>query len=309
MSGYARITDAEALRSLRSALASFTVKAEQAVGQAGRALQQTQEWLAERRGYWEAEVMRREMAYHACISYRDADGYGRDCSWEAAALRQAQLELANVRRWVQAVDQVGQSYTASARKFESMVQNESSQAGAFLDRAAMIVERYSSGGGSTGGGQSSAFAAAGLTATGGGMAASGPAGTGSASSTGQAYSGSAGLALPSYNANAGIFSDAPLDEVETPQFAPGEWQQADVTDMRHSFSRLPEIRQAIDGGYIDKLVASDPDAARIYSWFYGTESVKLAWYQGQYTITNGKHRVALARMLGLPNVPATVWKP
>jgi hypothetical protein len=100
--------------------------------------------------------------------------------------------------------------------------------------------------------------------------------------------------------------DVPLELVEEPEFAPGEWAQADEADMRASFRQLPSVQQAIAKGTVDGLIEADPGARRVYDWFYGSEAVRLDWYQGKYTITNGKHRIELARRLGLSYIPAVV---
>ena len=107
-----------------------------------------------------------------------------------------------------------------------------------------------------------------------------------------------------YTTGGDTFQDVPLDLVEQPTFAPGEYQEADLADIQHSLGRLDEVRAAAKDGTIDQLADNDPDARRIYDFFYGGEAIRLDWAGDHYEINGGKHRIALARELGLPNIPA-----
>jgi hypothetical protein len=143
MATAARINDGTALLDLHQAISSFRDEAHSVLLEASSVIHDTEAVLEERRQYWEAEVARREIEYHACLSYRDEDGYGRDCSCEAAALRQSEEELENVTRWITSVESTVEKYQTDAAHFNEFLGGDAIRATSFLGLKLRTVDEYS----------------------------------------------------------------------------------------------------------------------------------------------------------------------
>src|SRR4051794_27648950 len=117
----AHIESIDALTDLQQAIDRFASAGSDIVDQAAWALRQTEDWLKHRVQMLTAEVERKASSLNACLSYRDEDGNGQDCSAEAAALQEAQERLENARRWMEIVDERAERYRAEARKFTSVL--------------------------------------------------------------------------------------------------------------------------------------------------------------------------------------------
>lgn len=272
----AHLREAELLASLREALFLFETSGRSVMLDARQAIGDTEAWLDGRRGHWAAEAARLRRDLQLC---RAAAADGGDCSPIAAALKDAEDELETAERWIGQVARAATTYRANETRFQRVLDHHCSTARAYLGQKQEVVTGFAGGGGAgTGGGTSRTAANAATTAP----------------------------SLSSYATNGGAFSDVPLGQIEDPSFAPGEFQQADIRDMRQSFAQLPQIQSAIQNGTIGQLTAADPALMRTYTWFYGGEAIKLEWQNGRFAINNGKHRVYLARMLGVSQVPSVI---
>lgn len=142
MASRAQLHDGSALVDLQSALAAFRDQAHEVINASDKAIAQTRAWLEERARYWEREVARCESDYYTCLAWRDEDGYGRDCSSEAAALERAQQALENVRRWQLQVDNAGAAYSSAASKFGDVIGTDLTRASAWLGYKLRTVDEY-----------------------------------------------------------------------------------------------------------------------------------------------------------------------
>jgi chromosome segregation ATPase len=145
---------------LKGALARFGAEACQALAAADLGIRQTLDWLQERLNHWQNEVQQRqeevrraEAALARCRAsgYRDRDGHyhAPDCSayeravFQARArLREAETELANVRRWLAQVQQAVREYEIQARRLQELATTHTDRARAFLGRAQNRLEQY-----------------------------------------------------------------------------------------------------------------------------------------------------------------------
>ena len=144
MAGRANLQDGSALLDLQNALATFRDEAHSVLLEASSMIRDTQAYLEERREYWQSEVAQCESEYYACCSYSDDDGRGRDCSAEAAALRQAEEQLENVNQWQAQVDIAVESHESGAANFRGFLDSEISRASSYLGTKLATVDAYSS---------------------------------------------------------------------------------------------------------------------------------------------------------------------
>jgi len=142
MSPTANVRAIRSLEDLKGALGRFGGEAREALQAADREIRRTLDWLQERLNYWQREVEQCQRAYDACMRSRDRDGRGPSCNAEAAALRRAQAELTNVRRWLAQVQQVAGSYHVQARRLQNLATVHTEKAQAFLGRKIGDLEQY-----------------------------------------------------------------------------------------------------------------------------------------------------------------------
>ena len=207
-----------------------------------------------------------------------------DCSQHASALEQAERRLETVSAALRAVDTATAEYQRAAHHHRAYLDEAIPTMRVGLQRRAQSLDAY--------------LAWSVQQRRGSGLSSAGPSNAGS----GMGSSGASETLAPTL----GTHRDVPLELVEEPEFATGEWEEANQADMRASFERLPSVQRAIANGELDALVAADPSSQRAYEWFYGGDAVRLDWHEGKYLITGGKHRVELARRLGLSYIPAVV---
>ena len=99
------------------------------------------------------------------------------------------------------------------------------------------------------------------------------------------------------------------DELDSPRGNSYE----DLTNGINLFERriLPEILRGVP---LEELAArgstSQSDGlvdkssfANLIPWFFGDAGLKVSWYNNQVDITNGRHRIDIARKLGLSHMP------
>jgi len=150
----------QTLDDLSGALARFAGETSQAMTATEREVGRTLEWLQERLHHWQREVerwhqevQRARAALVRCQNsgYCDRDGsyHAPDCSaYEAALamahrrLREAEMELANVRRWMGRVQQTVQEYRRHSRRLQQLTTTQTKQAQAVLGRKLADLVRY-----------------------------------------------------------------------------------------------------------------------------------------------------------------------
>ena len=142
MSPTANVRAIRSLEDLRGALGRFGGEARESLQAAEQEIRRTLDWLQEWLNYWQREVERCQRAYDACMRSQDRDGRGSSCNAEAAALRRAEAELANVRRWLAQVQQAVGSYHVQARRLQDLATTHTEKAQAFLERKVAELEQY-----------------------------------------------------------------------------------------------------------------------------------------------------------------------
>jgi uncharacterized protein (DUF885 family) len=156
----AHVLSIQALEELKGALNQFNAESLEGLNAMESEIRRTLDWLQERLNYWQNQVQRRqeevrraEAALARCQAsgYWDRDGYyhAPDCSayeWAVfqarARLREAETELANVRRWLAQVQQAVREYEIQARRLQELATTHTDRARAFLGRAQNRLEQY-----------------------------------------------------------------------------------------------------------------------------------------------------------------------
>lgn len=161
MSISANVLSIQALEDLRAAIKRFSSEAQESLNAAALEIRRTQDWLTERRAYWQREVQRRqeilrrvEAALAACRAsgYRDARTgayYEPPCTAQREAVLQAQVrlreseaELRNVQEWTRLVQQMAADYQTQARRLAGLLGTDLPKATALLGRKIAALHSY-----------------------------------------------------------------------------------------------------------------------------------------------------------------------
>jgi hypothetical protein len=160
MSASAHVQSIQALDDLKGALGRFRGEAQEALGAAEQEICRTLDWLQERLNHWQNEVHRRQeevrraaaaLARCQASGYTDRDGHDHtpDCTAYEHTLQQtqrrlqeAEMELANVRRWLAQVQQVVGDYALQARRLATQLGDDLPKADALLGRKIADLQAY-----------------------------------------------------------------------------------------------------------------------------------------------------------------------
>lgn len=161
MRGSANVLAIHALDELKSALARFGGEAREALQSAEQEIRRTLEWLEERQAHWQREVRRwqeevrraqaalercRASARHDPKTGRshvpDCSGYEHALAQARAGLREAEVELRNVREWSRQVQQAVTDYQRQAQRLVAMLNDDLPKATALLGRKTADLHRY-----------------------------------------------------------------------------------------------------------------------------------------------------------------------
>lgn len=123
---------------------------------------------------------------------------------------------------------------------------------------------------------------------------------------------------PAQWADRGIV-DVPVQDLPLPDGinSAADFQKVSPEDMADGFRKLQTMKPYIDDGrgnssdywhQVDQSYGVDyPDGyQKVYDAFYGDGAIRLNKDGDQYDIVNGRHRIAIAKELGVPSVPARV---
>lgn len=298
MSESANVRSIQTLCDLRSVLGRFAETTVQNLTRAETEIQRTQDWLRERELYWQRQVERARVivqqahaALERCRSqvYYDRNGraYVPDCSAYARALaeaerhlQQVEAELRKTQMWRSRIEQAAASYRAHAQRMRDLANARTSQGRTFLDQKIAQLGEY---------------------------AAIAPAALSAAASTVAANrwmdSGIRGI-------NPAQLPDP--TEIETEGFS-----KVSEEMMRLGLQRLQEMRPLIESGVgassdywaeYDRTHGLDYEHGyqRVYESFYGSDAIRVNWDGTNYDIINGRHRVWLARRMGIDWLPVRV---
>lgn len=113
--------------------------------------------------------------------------------------------------------------------------------------------------------------------------------------------------------------DVPVADLPEPDdiHNDSDFQKISEDDMRAGLERLQEMRPAIESGRgasSDYWARFDEQRGldyghgyrRVYDAFYGHDAIRLNKDSDQYDIVNGRHRVWLAKSMGIETLPARV---
>jgi len=310
------IRSVSVLQDLKSVLARFGADTQTALQSAEQEVRLTETWLQERLTYWRTELQRRQgevrMAEAALARCR-ASGYqdpqtGRyyqpSCTAEAAALQQAvarvqeaQTQQTNVQNWQRSVGQAATSYRTQAQQVNRLLAAELPKSASFLSSRIAALQAYLA-----------AMFQGGVTAPGAPVAASSTSTLSSGLQT-NAVRGPTGLTIES----------VPLDQIDlsdSPVSGAADFRKVSAQQMQDGWQKLrdvvaPAVAQGADGDYFARLdavqgLSGANSYKNIYDVFYGTNCIALDQVGGTYHVTNGYHRLFIARQLGITTIPARI---
>lgn len=305
MSSTVNVHSIEAVDNLRIAFSRFQTEAQETLQAAEQEIRRTEEWLQERLSYWRAEELRRQEELRmatAALARCEASGY-RDpktgayyrppCTAEQQAVRQAKAQLQeaqqrlnDVQTGIRLVGQAVANYRIQAQRTTRLLSSSFLNAISFLTSKLADLQAYLAGE------------------------------AGSASTSGGYSSSSGGYGAAPHQ---GI-DMVPLDKIDLSDShvaGSGDFKKVSPQTMIEGFQKLqdvviPAVARGADADYFARLDASQGlDNANgylnIYHVFYGDIScIRLDKVGNKYTVTNGYHRLFIARQLGITSVPAKV---
>lgn len=308
MSSSVNVHSVEAVDNLRSAYSRFQTEAQETLQAAEQEVRRTEGWLQERLAYRRAEVQRLQeelrlvtaaLARCEASGYRDpktGNYYKPPCIAEQQAvqrtkaqLQEAQQRLNDVQTGIRLVGQAASSYRAQAQRTNRLLSTNFPGALSFLTGKIADLQAYLAGGSSS-------------------------ASTSTSVSSSTSPSGGNGTV-----SHQGI-NEVPLDQIDLSDSyvrGAGDFKKVSPQTMREGFQKLqdvviPAVAKGADADYFARLDASQGlDNAsgylHIYHVFYGDNCIRLDKVGNKYTVTNGYHRLFIARQLGITSVPARVF--
>lgn len=299
MSESANVRSIQTLGDLRNALGRFAETIVQNLTRAETEIKRTQDWLRERELYWQRQVERARVvvqqaraALERCRSqvYYDRNGraYVPDCSAYVHALaeaerhlQQVEAELSKTRMWRSRIEQAAASYRTHAQRMHEVANTRTAQGRSFLDQKITQLGEY---------------------------AAIAPAGVSVATST---------ASSASCWVDSGIRALNPADLPDPSEIETEGFSKVSEEMMRIGLQRLQEMRPVIESGVgassdywaeYDRAHGLDYEHGyqRVYESFYGGDAIRVNWDGTNYDIINGRHRVWLARRMGIDWLPVRV---
>lgn len=305
------VREISALREFRVSLDQFRDVVMEAMSLARRELEEILALIEERQtawrqqiSHWEDEVDRARADLRRCEEgdEEDEDGSDGDCTDYEDALteslrrhRAAEEELAVVLRWKQDVLERAETFDKVAHQLADLTEREFERGRAFLQDKAATLEDYA---GATGMPITSFQSAQpGLVKSG---LASAPLKNGSSVWRDRGIS-----AVP---LSAIDLTDCPKDATD--------FRKVPYETMREGVRKLlDEVWPAVKrGAGHDYFAGLDRDSntdyehglLRVYEAFFGMEPIRLEKNGERYVVVNGRHRLAVARDLGVMSLPASV---
>ncbi len=312
MSNQIRLDNLSALADMRTALKRFGVNMISTLDQIEMRLRRNEESLKDKLNVDKSAVERctRELE-HARDALCDRensddedDGESPDCSYEQDAVYQAQADLESLEQQLAFTRQVCgratkqfQEYRLLAGRTKKMMNTEVAQAQALLHTKVTSIENYKNVVAES----ASEFSDISSTAT---YVPSAPAVV-TSSNTGHWVE----MGIVNFNLNGiqnveGISSGA-------------DFKKVSKDEMEAGLNKYTEMKGLIDSGEGDNRdywTAVDKKLGltyaegyqRIYEAFYGSEPIRVTKDGESYTIENGRHRIWLAKQMGITSLPASV---
>lgn len=339
MSESAHVGYLETLSDLKKALNRFGQRIPPALTTTHNEIKRTQALLQQRQLHWQRQMQnaqrhlqQAQAALGRCRRQNRTAGRGRSCTGEERAvgaarqrLREAETKLRQVRKSQSRLETAINQYQRHANRLQSLANSHTPRACAFLDRALADLERYlSTETPSTGG---SAFTPMKQTAV------SLPNRSENVSSTinlasdqsdktwvepsrqNVKASGQSGKTWVERGIQNVKVSDLPDPKDITSK---EDFHKVSLEDMQSGLERLPEMLPLIESGEgnsRDYWATVDEQRGlsiangyqRVYDAFYGESNViRLNRDGNQYSIINGRHRIWLAKRMGIETLPASI---
>ena len=305
------VREISALRQFRVSLDQFRDASNEAISLARHELDEILALIEERQAVWrqqissfeeEAEQARSDM--RRCEEWEDdgEDGYERDCSeYEEAfshSLRRrhaAEEELAAVLRWQQEVLDGAETFEKATQQLTYLTESDFERGRNFLQDKAAALENYAS--------------ADGLPAPSFQTVAQGTGPSGAESTTpksGDPAWRERGVCEVSLGAI--DLTDCSKDALD--------FRKVSYERMRDGIQKLtaevwPAVKRGAGREYFERLdreaaIGYEHGLVRVYDAFFGMEPIRLERQGEHYVVVNGRHRLAVARDLGVTSLPASV---
>lgn len=294
------LRDIQALTTLQGALAGFGGGVRQALAAGRVQMQQTLEWsqqkIYERQGEVEQAqqwVTSLEAALQACecSGGYTPDGYyiPLDCSFEEQSLRRARVFLGNCLKRLETAQAWQTRLQQSAAEFEGVEVQLSRLAGEHTSQAQIVLSQLAD--------RYAAVHAAPLLAASAAPPRPAPRGA-------WVHRGVQAIAITSLPDPEGISGAADFTKVSE-------------TEMRAGLQRLQEMLPLIESGTgassdywagVDRQRGLEHASGfqRIYDAFYGQDAIYVNKDGAAYDIVNGRHRIWLAKQMGISSLPMRV---
>jgi hypothetical protein len=326
MSSSAKISSIDVLDELAAGLGQYSAHAQQVMEVASAEAQRTLEWLAQRQRFWHNEILRRtEMRRRAAAIYNDCkrprNGSSNipacDEEWEQLRkveryLAEAEAEEQAVIRAKHAVQSASEHYYKEARQLRHTLQQQLPTSAAWLRRKSAILRSYAAGNP----GLSLADVFAGAAILGVGLAVA-LADRGQDAPAAGAQDSAPHTGKPGPAATTAV-REVMLDQIDLSDSyvkSEADYKKVSYADMLAGVQRLARVQRMLaQGATDDDFYALDQqeglDAAhgyvQTYRAFYGNDAIALEKAGTGYRVINGYHRLAIARSLGLTNIPARI---
>ena len=315
------IKKVESLVSLRHLIQSFVDIAIHELTQVKMKIQRSQELFSQKLAFDQRSlaagidnVRNARIALEDCEAQEDED-YIPDCSYEEQELRIAKLEclraekqLTETKQWLNRVDRQIEKYYYAAQKMNQLVDMVSVNSMVFLQKKIIEIEKYIN----LSQGNSQSTHAVNYSSNVNNI-------TQSLSSTSTV----ANIASQS-NTTPGNWVEKGIQSVDLSQLpeveginGPGDFQKESMENMEKGLKKLEIIRNVINqGAGTDSSYWAEVDKRKnltytngyqkIYEAFYGDSHIRIVKDGNNYSISNGRHRVWLAKKMGIHSLPASV---
>lgn len=321
----------DALEELQTGMIRYADSVEATLTAVQREVQRTLDWLDERVRHWQNEVQRSQemaqqaaLAYQRCMASGDRD-HAPSCGHLEAAVYEARRRLAQVEAEARmaaearkAVLAEVESYRREAARLHAFVQSDTPKAVETLRYKVSVLRSYA-------GGVSAGDVVTGALAFGAGLAVGAAVGAilghdkpGEEEAPGQpqpAFAEGSEPPIQELHPDIRVVRIDQIDLSDSPVHGADDFHKVSHDEMVTGLTKLQQVQRWIEQGATDQMLR-DIDAQQglsgaqgyhnIYRVFYGDSAIKLDWVDGRYRVTNGYHRLAVAKELGWTTIPARV---
>jgi hypothetical protein len=320
-----------ALEELQTGLIRYADQVEATLTAVQREVQRTLDWLDERVRHWQNAVVRYQeeerrtrAAYERCMASGDRDHLP-NCGELAQAMSETRRRLAqaevNLRMAVdarKAVQAEAESYQREVSRLRAFVQNDTAKAVEILRTKVTVLHSYA------GSGISAAGITPGAPAFGAGLAIG--AAIGVMSGQEDAKQGDTGTQQSTFaegseppiqmlHPEIRVVRIDQIDLSDSPVHSSSDFSKVSHEEMVDGLTKLRQVKRWIEQGATDQMLREIDEEQglsgaqgyhNIYRVFYGDSAIKLDWVDGRYQVTNGYHRLSVARELGMETIPARI---